>query len=162
MIVLIHTICYAIAELSLPSWQKEVRDITFEVVNAMKEAKCKNAVWDVTWCMKYFASSHVNKPEFAYTEYLITGRISTRCFDVPVVVQKNIGKLLWIHVFHKFKGLFRYGYFFNFSVLRKEICHRHSSLSLTSWRFCSPFALVYQSFSSSAHNTLAPHFFNIK
>ena len=39
MIVLIHTICYAIAELSLPSWQKEVRDITFDVVNAMKEAK---------------------------------------------------------------------------------------------------------------------------
>ena len=39
MIVLIHTIYHAIAELSLPSWQKEVRDITFEVINAMKEAK---------------------------------------------------------------------------------------------------------------------------
>ena len=39
MIVLIHTIYHAIAELSLPSWQKEVRDITNEVVNAMKEAK---------------------------------------------------------------------------------------------------------------------------
>ena len=39
MIVLIHTICHAIAELSLPAWQKEVRDITFEVINAMKEAK---------------------------------------------------------------------------------------------------------------------------
>ena len=39
MIVLIHTIWHAIAELSLPAWQKEVRDITFEVINAMKEAK---------------------------------------------------------------------------------------------------------------------------
>ena len=39
MIVLIHTICHIIAELSLPSWQKEVRDITYEVVEAMKEVK---------------------------------------------------------------------------------------------------------------------------
>ena len=39
MIVLIHTIWHVIAELSLPSWQKEVRDITYEVIEAMKEAK---------------------------------------------------------------------------------------------------------------------------
>ena len=39
MIVLIHAIWHAIAALSLPSWQKEVRDITYQVVNAMKEAK---------------------------------------------------------------------------------------------------------------------------
>ena len=39
MIVLIHTIWHAITELLLPSWQKEIRDITHEVVNAMKEAK---------------------------------------------------------------------------------------------------------------------------
>ena len=38
MIVLFHTICHVIAELSLPSWQK-VRDITYEVIEAMKEAK---------------------------------------------------------------------------------------------------------------------------
>ena len=39
MIVLIHTICHFIAELSLPAWQKEVRDITYEVIVAMEEAK---------------------------------------------------------------------------------------------------------------------------
>ena len=39
MIVLVHTICHVIAELSIPSWQKEVRDITYEVIVAMKEAK---------------------------------------------------------------------------------------------------------------------------
>ena len=39
MIVLIHTIWYVIAELSLPSWQKEARYITFEVIEAMKESK---------------------------------------------------------------------------------------------------------------------------
>ena len=39
MIVLIHTIWQAIAELSIPAWQKEVRDITYEVVEAMKEVK---------------------------------------------------------------------------------------------------------------------------
>ena len=39
MIVLIHTIWQAIAELSIPAWQKEVRDITYEVIVAMKEAK---------------------------------------------------------------------------------------------------------------------------
>ena len=39
MIVLIHTMWNAIAELSLPAWQKEVRNIAHEVVEAMKEAK---------------------------------------------------------------------------------------------------------------------------
>ena len=39
MIVLVHTIWHVIAELSLPSWQKEARDITYQVVNAMKEGK---------------------------------------------------------------------------------------------------------------------------
>ena len=39
MIVLIHTIWRAIADLSLPSWQKDVRDITYQVINMMKEAK---------------------------------------------------------------------------------------------------------------------------
>ena len=39
MIVLIHTICHVIAKLSLPAWQKEVRKISHEVVEAMKEAK---------------------------------------------------------------------------------------------------------------------------
>ena len=45
MIVLIHTICHVIAELSLPAWQKEVRDITYEVIEAMKEAKKKNETY---------------------------------------------------------------------------------------------------------------------
>ena len=39
MIVLILTLWHAITELSLPSWQKEVRNIAHEVVEAMKEAK---------------------------------------------------------------------------------------------------------------------------
>ena len=39
MIVLIHTIWHVIAELSLPAWEKEVRNITYEVIEAMKEAK---------------------------------------------------------------------------------------------------------------------------
>ena len=39
MIVLIHTIWHVIAELSLPTWQKEARNITYEVIEAMKEAK---------------------------------------------------------------------------------------------------------------------------
>ena len=39
MIVLIHTIWHLISELSVPSWQKDDRDITFQVINAMKEAK---------------------------------------------------------------------------------------------------------------------------
>ena len=39
MIVLIFTMWRAIAELSLPACQKEVRNIAREVVEAMKEAK---------------------------------------------------------------------------------------------------------------------------
>ena len=46
MIVLIHTIWHVIAELSLPSWQKEVRDITYEVIEAMKEAKKMKLLFD--------------------------------------------------------------------------------------------------------------------
>ena len=45
MIVLIHTICHFIAEVSLPSWQKEVRNITYEVIEAMKEAKKNMKLW---------------------------------------------------------------------------------------------------------------------
>ena len=39
MIVLIHTTWHVIAEHLLPAWQKEVRDITYEVIVAMEEAK---------------------------------------------------------------------------------------------------------------------------
>ena len=39
MIVLIHTIWHIIAKLSMPAWQKDVRNITYEVIEAMKEAK---------------------------------------------------------------------------------------------------------------------------
>ena len=49
MIVLIHTIWLAISELSLPSWQKDARVITYQVINAMKEAKKdETSVEDVT------------------------------------------------------------------------------------------------------------------
>ena len=41
MIVFVHTIWHFIAEVSLPAWQKEVRNITYEFVAAMKEAKKK-------------------------------------------------------------------------------------------------------------------------
>ena len=39
MIVLIHTTWHVIAELSLPDWQKEARDITYQVIKAMEETK---------------------------------------------------------------------------------------------------------------------------
>ena len=39
MIVSLHKIWHVVTELSLPAWQKEVRHVTYEVVEAMKEAK---------------------------------------------------------------------------------------------------------------------------
>ena len=39
IIVSIHTIWHVIAELSLPAWQKEARDITYQVIKATEEAK---------------------------------------------------------------------------------------------------------------------------
>ena len=65
MIVLIHTICHVIAELSLPAWQKEVRNIAHEVVEAMKEAK---KIWKC--CLRHDDMHEIvlprhNKPEFA-------------------------------------------------------------------------------------------------
>ena len=39
MIVLFFTIWHVVVELSLPAWQKEVRNITYEVIEPMKEAK---------------------------------------------------------------------------------------------------------------------------
>ena len=89
--------------------------------------------------MKYFAlHASVNKLEFACRIFMSNIRsasrsVPTRCFDVPVVDwQKNIDKMLWIHVFHKFKGFFRYEYFFYFSVWHKEMCHRRPSFALAS------------------------------
>ena len=39
MIVLIHTIWHVIAELLFPPWQKEARDITYQVIKVMEEEK---------------------------------------------------------------------------------------------------------------------------
>jgi len=39
MLVTFHAICYVISELSRPAWQKDLRDISFFVIEAMKEAK---------------------------------------------------------------------------------------------------------------------------
>ena len=39
MIVLFHALVYAINELSTPVWHNEVRHITFQVVEAMLDAK---------------------------------------------------------------------------------------------------------------------------
>jgi len=39
MLVSFHAICFIIAKLSLPTWQKEARNITYQVIQAVKEAK---------------------------------------------------------------------------------------------------------------------------
>jgi len=44
MLVTLHAIFYVITELCTPSWQKELRDITFFIVEAMEEAKKKEPV----------------------------------------------------------------------------------------------------------------------
>ena len=39
MLVAFHAIWYVFTELSRPAWQKDLRDITYHVMEAMKEAK---------------------------------------------------------------------------------------------------------------------------
>ena len=39
MLVTFHAIWYVITQLSTPAWKKDVRDITFNVIQAMEEAK---------------------------------------------------------------------------------------------------------------------------
>ena len=39
MILLFHALMYVINEISTPVWQNEVRQITYQVVEAMREAK---------------------------------------------------------------------------------------------------------------------------
>ena len=41
MLVLFHTICFILTELSTPVWQNEVRQITYQFVEAMQEAQKK-------------------------------------------------------------------------------------------------------------------------
>ena len=41
MIVLFHAICFIFYDLSTPVWQKEVRQIASQVVEAMREAEGK-------------------------------------------------------------------------------------------------------------------------
>ena len=39
MLVLFHAICFIFTELSTPVWQNEARRITYQVVEAMREAE---------------------------------------------------------------------------------------------------------------------------
>ena len=39
MIVLFHAICFIFTELSTPVWQKEARQVTYQLVEAMREAE---------------------------------------------------------------------------------------------------------------------------
>jgi len=39
MLVLFHAICFIFTELATPVWQKEVRQITYQIVEAMREAE---------------------------------------------------------------------------------------------------------------------------
>ena len=48
MLVTFHAIWYVFTELSTPAWQKDVRDITFDVIQAMEEAKKEEPVAKIT------------------------------------------------------------------------------------------------------------------
>ena len=39
MLVSFHTICFIIAELSPSAWQREARNITYQAISAMAEAR---------------------------------------------------------------------------------------------------------------------------
>jgi len=41
MLVTFHAICYVLTELCTPAWQKEVRDITYFIIEAMEEEEKK-------------------------------------------------------------------------------------------------------------------------
>ena len=41
MLALFHAICFILTELSTPVWQNDVRQITYQVVEAMQEAQKK-------------------------------------------------------------------------------------------------------------------------
>ena len=47
MILVIHAICFILSDLSVPAWQKEVRNIAYEVVEAIKEAEKKDLHTDL-------------------------------------------------------------------------------------------------------------------
>ena len=50
MIVLFHAICFILSELSTPVWQNEVRQITYQFVEAMRDAEKNNSNWE-NWYM---------------------------------------------------------------------------------------------------------------
>ena len=39
MFVMFHAIWYVITELLRPTWQKDLRDVTYHIIQAMEEAK---------------------------------------------------------------------------------------------------------------------------
>jgi len=47
MLVTFHAIWYVFTELCTPAWQKDLRDITYFIIEAMKEAKKQGPVGDV-------------------------------------------------------------------------------------------------------------------
>jgi len=39
MLVMFHAIWYVVTDFSTPAWRKDLRDITFHIIQAMEEAK---------------------------------------------------------------------------------------------------------------------------
>jgi len=44
MLVTFHAIWYVVTELSTPAWQKDLRDNTFDIIQAIEEAKKDKSV----------------------------------------------------------------------------------------------------------------------
>ena len=115
--------------------------------------------------MKYFALHPcVNKLEFAYR--IFNQLPEALPLDV-LTCQSSFGKrkstrCCGFMFFINSKASWGMNIFFTSLFGTKKMCHRRPSFALASWRFRLPFALFYQSFSSSPHNTEVPHFFNSK
>ena len=60
MLVTFHSIWYVFTELCTPAWQKDLRDITYFIFEAMDEAK-KKPVAKNKHCVKIKYSSHLCK-----------------------------------------------------------------------------------------------------
>jgi len=65
MIVLFHAICFIFAELSTPVWQKEVRQITYQVVEALWSRGNVNGL-DQTIVQEYFILRSIERCDQIY------------------------------------------------------------------------------------------------
>ena len=120
--MLFHAICFIFTELSTPVWQKEVRQITYQVVEAMREAE-ETSTGSIEALVQ--GITHVTSDRTLRSNLAIFSLPPARFTSAASVVKKSL-KARWLGVF-----------FLVNSVLVRYFRPKQKNLELSSMFFCT-------------------------